>query len=209
MHIHESWLSKVVGVRGDVFLDVGAHVGTWVDQMHANFNHVFAFDPQPACTAELFKRCAYYGNCTPILCLLGRPTDKVPLQKLHIYNNTEASTVYSNDSEGGPLGYTFVPCLTLDHVIADLQARATRKFSIDFVKIDVEGAELDVLAGATESVLAVRPNILVEIHSEENGELVTDLLLRYGFREPELIRHPRVEPGSPAWKMHYWLWSSH
>jgi FkbM family methyltransferase len=51
-----------------------------------------------------------------------------------------------------------VPVDTLDHLCADL----TR---LDFVKIDVEGAELQVLRGGVDTIEALKPSLLLEIEA--------------------------------------------
>ena len=54
---------------------------------------------------------------------------------------------------------------------------------IDFVKIDVEGYELDVLRGACRTLRDARPSIIFEVNSE------TAALAGWGFRDAaELLR---------------------
>lgn len=60
---------------------------------------------------------------------------------------------------GGTRFRSFVPTLRLD-TIAENQPRP------DFIKIDVEGAEFDVLKGAQELINAKKPNFYIEIGAE-------------------------------------------
>jgi FkbM family methyltransferase len=57
---------------------------------------------------------------------------------------------------------------------------------VDLLKVDVEGAELDVLAGA-EATLARTRYVVLEYHSRELGEACANLLAARGFR----CRHKR------------------
>lgn len=72
----------------------------------------------------------------------------------------------------------------------------------DFIKIDVEGHEGEVLKGATE-VLKRGVELLIEVHSESLGEFITDLL--GDSHRLETVRHPHYEPGSLLWRTHFWL----
>ena len=53
--------------------------------------------------------------------------------------------------------------------------------AVDFVKIDVEGHELQVLQGAKETLLKYKPVVFVEIFSE-NEKKVHEYLTRLGYR---------------------------
>jgi precorrin-6B methylase 2 len=44
---HEEWLRKEVDLSGDLFVDVGAHVGTWTIRAAKGFRRVMAFEPDP------------------------------------------------------------------------------------------------------------------------------------------------------------------
>jgi hypothetical protein len=55
----------------------------------------------------------------------------------------------------------------------------------EVLKVDVEGAEYDVLMGATETISRYRPKLLIELHHFD-GNLaahpVPPLLTRWGFQ---------------------------
>jgi len=51
----------------------------------------------------------------------------------------------------------------------------------DFIKCDVEGAEVEVFRGAQRLLAEKRPDILCEIHSEENRRALLDELVRLGY----------------------------
>jgi FkbM family methyltransferase len=79
----------------------------------------------------------------------------------------------SRSQTGGVREKLVVGGCTLDHVLA-----AT--FRPDVIKIDVEGAELAVLRGAS-SALAHRPLLLIEV-GEDSRDEATDLIRRAGYR---------------------------
>jgi len=75
---------------------------------------------------------------------------------------------------------------TLDHVLENMPALP----GVSYIKIDVEGADLDVLRGARETILQYRPRIAAAIyHSDEHmlaiPEFLHELCPEYRF----YIRH--------------------
>jgi hypothetical protein len=86
-----------------------------------------------------------------------------------------------------------VPATALDHL-------GYPELPVDFVKVDVEGGEVDVLAGAEQTIRAHRPQLLVEIHNLDNLALCQELLNGWGYRVEQIPHpHPGVHPG------HCWL----
>lgn len=62
---------------------------------------------------------------------------------------------------------------------------------LDWIKMDVEGAEVEVLKGAEQTIRRFKPRILVELHLFKDGTLgtqVTELLASYGYRK--VSEHP-------------------
>ena len=74
---------------------------------------------------------------------------------------------------------TKVTCKRLDDIY---------KGATSFMKIDVEGHEIQVLKGAENTIKKYMPTILVEIHDFENSE-VPKFLKTLGYHDPE----PRPE----------------
>lgn len=58
-----------------------------------------------------------------------------------------------------------------------------------FIKIDVDGGEVDVLRGAERTLLDHRPHLVIETHSPELERQSGDLLLAAGYRPR--IKHNR------------------
>ncbi len=59
-----------------------------------------------------------------------------------------------------PVGHTEVPLATLDNLIIKL--KPSQFSTVDFLKIDTEGAEKFVLQGAKETIARYRPTMLIE-----------------------------------------------
>jgi FkbM family methyltransferase len=94
------------------------------------------------------------------------------------------SVVAGSTQAGGAAAELVVPAVTLD---ALLDGRRPP----DFVKIDVEGAELLVLEGATRLLAEVRPAIYCEV-SAQCAAGVTSVLLGNGFRLYDVERDPAL-----------------
>ena len=52
---------------------------------------------------------------------------------------------------------------------------------VDFIKIDVEGMEIDVLRGATKILKKHRPMMLIE-HIKSDKKVLVDMLRSFGYK---------------------------
>lgn len=72
----------------------------------------------------------------------------------------------------------------LDLLIPDLIATKRR---IDYLKIDVEGAELDVLLGIRDDHWALVDQVVIEVHNTQGRlQVVTDLLRDKGLTQQQV-----------------------
>lgn len=139
--------------RGGVLVDVGAHVGmiTLHAARHVGLSgHVHAVEPTPANGEALAANLELNAleNVTVHRCAAGRADGSAVLHEMGLsyLNSLVAANPYSNETAADG-----VPVRPLDELIEG---------RVDALKIDVEGAELDVLAGA-ERLLADNPNLTV------------------------------------------------
>src|SRR5690606_22799611 len=75
---------------------------------------------------------------------------------------------------------------------------------VDFIKCDTEGAEIECLLGAEQTIRRDRPWLLIESHSSGNFSQLTRLLAEWGYMFT-VIRDPHYKPFSKLWYEHCWL----
>ena len=169
---------------GDVAVDVGANIG-YVTSLFAakvgSQGHVEAFEPHPRIFSRLREnvRNLNFGAApvTIILheCALGSRDGAAYLIEPSAFGiNEGTSTLAARPGEPSPACPGFeVGLARLDTVLADRE--------IALLKVDVEGYEADVFAGA-EQLLARRRirNVIYEAHDCERSPL-HQLLARYGY----------------------------
>lgn len=90
-----------------------------------------------------------------------------------------------------------VPCVTADHMARELGLP-------DFIKVDTEGHECQVLSGAQEILDTGTTDWLIEFHSEANYQWCAGELKDHGLRV-DVIHHPHYRESTRLWKNHGWL----
>jgi FkbM family methyltransferase len=163
---HEDWLRSFVHpFQGDLFLDVGAHVGTWAVRATRSFRQVVAIEPHPAFSRIL------------------RTT--IAMNNLH--NITVVSARVSSKSSDLPMSPSNPPSNRRTNPEAPIRTLDSFNLKPSLIKIDTEGSELPVLHGAIQT-LTRKPMIVVETHSPESLVESTKFLAARGYATRE-IRH--------------------
>jgi FkbM family methyltransferase len=158
---------------GDVVFDVGAHFGTYsmIAAWRGADVRVVAYEPSPLTRSYLTRHLEWNGL-----------SDRVVVRDVCCSANQGMARffVHPERPEGinglmpdHGLVETQVRCTTVDAEAAELGAAPT------FLKIDVEGAELDVLAGSTQVLARHAPRILVSLHPRRlamRGQSVADAM---------------------------------
>ena len=207
---------------GQVAVDVGCHKGAytyWMRQRVGPTGAVFAFEPQPAQVAylrELFSTMSY-DNVRLVPVALSDSVGRLPLHVPSGNGKTHLATLERGSRCREPSGvesasarpnYFDVEVTTLDAFFAD-EPRGP-----DFLKIDVEGHELAVLAGGRQTLERFRPALLIECEarhrSDGNVGAVFEFLHSLGYvgtffhnsgRRPlaefDPSVHQRIDPHSP------------
>lgn len=177
--------------RDSVCVDVGCHAGEILDEMRrlAPDGHHYAFEPLPDLYANLRTRYAHAGDVTLHNCALSDATGTFQFQ--HVISNPGYSGFrkrrYDRPSE--QVVETEVNAAPLDSILPD-------GVTVALIKIDVEGAELQVLKGARATLRRCQPVVIFE-----HGLGAADV---YATR-PEHIHALMAEAGLRIFLMQDWL----
>ncbi len=147
---------------GDVFLDVGAHLGLYslgAATRHPGAITVIAFEPHPLNALNLLRQLALNGQQNAVEVVCAAAGAGASLGKLWPYstmgNFIAESAPADAPKDNPPLT---VPIVPLDMLFAARPELANRRV---FLKIDVEGYEPAVVAGAAQLVASKRAAAIV------------------------------------------------
>ena len=158
---------------GNVVLDVGANFGQWsvtLSKYVREAGVVYAFEPVPY-THNVLKLVCRIFRASNVNFILAAASDKAGVGEISV-----PVSIHGTLSTGQAyLGGTSIEQPTRDGDKNNLEKIPVEKISLDsllheklgeisFIKIDVEGAELEVLRGARQIILASRPTIICEIN---------------------------------------------
>lgn len=182
---------------GSCVLDVGSNWGLHtllLSRLAGAQGRVLAFEPVPEVFAELQWHLAANNcqNVTAIRCALAEREG----EQMFSRGATAAEGSLDQGIAGSePAGGGFVvPVKTVDGMV-DQYAMGR----VDFIKIDVEGAESRVLEGATKTIERYRPRLIIELHNPDQDVAVAAFLCRRGFRLSRVSGPPitRFDRGWP------------
>lgn len=149
--------SKQLCSKDKIFLDIGAHTGTYAMSLANHSKHVYCFEPQKMTYYALCGSVAL-SNMENVTCLnvgLGS-REQVGQKTLKIVSNDGGGS--SMHAETGVIREEIIEINTLDHFQIS---------NVGFIKMDVEENELFVLQGAEETLRKSNyPKILFESNSE-------------------------------------------
>lgn len=140
--------------EGALCFDVGANIGAKSEALLDARARVVSFEPNPLVLPELLARCSHRAGWRMVQAALGSSS---AIGTLHAVENHGSSSLDEVWVHGcNEIATYYVPIVTFDAAI--------RCFGTPFYcKIDVEGWELEVFLGLTESI----PLISFEFHLNE------------------------------------------
>lgn len=186
--------NAIKAASGKRAFEIGANIGQAARIMHRGFEEIIAFEPCLESYEILAKESTY--KVTAVLCAVSDHDGELVLQEAA----TSISTGQLVSHEGlhwGPLvGTRTVPCLTLDTLSVEYGPP-------DFIKIDTEGHEVEVVRGGSR-VFTAKPTVVIEVHRQENEAPLRELLPHYDLVK---VEHWGLRPHSPIRQNHFWLCS--
>jgi len=176
----KSWKAEVIERLVDddigVFIDVGANVGQTLLDLYLTRprTRYIGFEPNVACVGYLKEliQVNSFQNCQIIPVGLAEESMCRPLFR-HKYAPTDpCGSIISSLRPSRSFNIDIVPCFRFDDVRRGLDLG-----EISFVKIDVEGAELETLTGMRMCLQECRPLVLCEVlFTDSKADLLTTKL---------------------------------
>ncbi len=158
----EKLLAKLLPLRSGTFLDVGANLGQTLIKVKALAPDrvVVAVEPNPICLfyLEMLVRANRYRDCHVVPAGLSKEHS---LARLYFYDDSIAdasASMIDGFRSGKTSGSRIISTCTYTEL-----SKALGLDNFGIVKIDVEGAEWEVLQSLAALLHAVRPIFLMEI----------------------------------------------
>lgn len=177
----------VRGPRGGVYVDVGANIGNhsvYFGKFLADY--VVAIEPHPVLTPILRRNLHANGvnNYSLLPYAVGAESGVgyMVLQEgfeTNIGRSQVEVTPGEADTVGDP---SMVQIKTLDHALEEVESELGGR-RITFVKLDIEGMELDALEGAATLLKNERPQLVIELATSEARSAVRAFLAEFGYQD--------------------------
>jgi FkbM family methyltransferase len=148
-----------------IFLDIGAHMGYYSLYMLPLVEAVYAFEPDPRAREWLTKNLSPYPSASIVPVAVGARSGRAT----YVLSPDPETSHLSSDcvSDGNVIE---VDVVTVDEFVTRFDLRVTA------IKIDVEGFDIDVVAGALQTIRKQAPLVLTEAKPEDRlFKLMSDL----------------------------------
>lgn len=197
IHINRNEMNAYLGTAllpGDTVLDIGGHVGAYtvpVAKYVGSSGHVFVFEPEDEGHSAILRNLELnkISNCTVLDIAI---SDHDGVMSFFVRPDKDTHSLFETNSAASPTGQL----LRFEKSVRSVDSLvASREISLpQFVKIDVEGAELLALEGMRNTIGRTRA-VYVECHTTLNVDqglgdpitLVTNKLLSLGARRVEQV----------------------
>lgn len=185
----EIWLTLVLArlvKPGMVTVDVGANYGYYslvMGNAAGPKGYVLAVEPNPEVAAVLIRTFELNGLNTMgrVECVAAGAVDVGHVDLFIPKGEPKNGTIVASGFKGDNGIKVSVPGRTIDSLCAGLSR-------VDVVKIDVEGAEVDVIAGMAQTIARFRPTIVLEFNAARYADPVGFLETFAGsYPPPRLI----------------------
>lgn len=204
---YESQFAKAYSERvrsGSVIYDIGANAGYFsllAAHLSQSDGQVVAFEPVPSIVGDLRAMLAANGLTERVRASQLALSDAAGRVRMYTPASAETGVIdtavrHNEIDEGRAI---MVDVTTLDQfVFGEGNPRP------EVIKLDVEGAEASVLAGARRVLQEVRPIVLAEIHGEQPAVDIWDIVVPLGYHVHLLTSSGEAEICDKAdWTRHF------
>ena len=165
--------------KGDIVLDIGGNIGQTALMMAkkvGNTGHIYSFEPYPSTFQQMKKNLSLNPGISKKIQLenaaLGAAPDNLMMYRDSVANS--GANRMTRETHATTNGKVAVPVSTID-----IFAHQQQLNKIDFIKMDVEGFEFNVLKGGMEIITRHKPILFIELNDNnlrEQGDNAKELI---------------------------------
>jgi len=194
--------NEVTCPKGGIAIDLGAHQGYYTTKLAKEAGKdglVFAFEPEPI-NFKILCDNIELNNLKNVIPIQKAVSNYIGTGSLFTYNIEkgwdsgkhflrgstlrEAWGTELNKEISAPFRDTKVEVTTLNAIKEEYDLKR-----VDIIKMDVEGAELKIIEGASKFLIQLSPKIVVEVHFRHN---IAKSLVNYGYTRTRHFEHVTV-----------------
>jgi FkbM family methyltransferase len=183
---------------GTVAFDIGANHGSYSVEMAKKFSKVYAFEPEATNFATLTGNLKDYENTIPVNKAISDVSGTATLTPSSNPGGHSISPLVRLETKWGheaAKSYE-VPAITIDDFCDEIGTKPS------LIKMDIEGAENFVFAGAKKLLSSHKLSIIIEVHHTVDLVSLWDFFVPYSF-------HITKDDGTAAtnfqYDVHYYL----
>ena len=160
--------------KDSVFIDVGANLGQYlyVAEQLVPADNIYGFEPHPKLAQRL-------RNLFPGVHIhqdaLSNSSGKTQF-KIPFFKDREIHTRGTLKTEHRETDETYSKLIDVNITTLNAFASVNQLNTIGLIKIDVEGAEFDVVAGANELIAQQQPVLIIEIEQRHHSSPIADFI---------------------------------
>lgn len=185
--------SLLEGVK--IFVDIGASLGQYAFfvNKYIQQGQIFSIEPDPIRFEELERNCRKWESLN---------NNKVIALKAAVSDEDGVVTFFTTNSNtsGGLFSHNVAANVTWSEITVDSLRLDTlfKNQSPDFIKMDVEGAELRALKGATNILRKGKARFLIELHGfvdpkgQKNKKEVYEFMESFGYSPVKTYEKIRI-----------------
>lgn len=165
----------------EVFVDGGAYVGDtlekFIEKVDARYKRTYSFEPTKAIFDEmvLLKENKYQNDPRIQLFQKGLHSQNQTIGFMEYDEQAYSNTIIDND-EGAR-----IEVVAVDQVIDE---------EVTFIKLDIEGAEIEALKGARNTILKSKPKLAISIYHKYDDILtIPEYIMSLGLDYKLYLRH--------------------
>jgi FkbM family methyltransferase len=170
----QGWMAELNGKDhvqpGDIVIDCGAHVGTFTDiALRRGASRVVSIEPDPVnleCLRRNFPREIASGR---VIVVPKGVWSREQMITLFVGAGNSGKNSMLWDTKAGKVE---VPVTTLDKLAVELQLPR-----VDFIKMDIEGAEREALRGGSQTLAHYRPRLMLDSYHRPDDMQVLPVII--------------------------------